>query len=209
MNGKVFNDLDRLMEIPPVANAPCLDFVNTIDNWFSPSYDYITNYEALLFWSERVFIVTKNQSSLLLAKGQKDAHAANKIVRLGARHRLLLHDLFASVASGSAPSSELLDRLHVFHAKAIANSKLIAHGSNFALSWDHSDHLAVPLFVIAHTAYDLLATGTLDRIKVCPTCGSLFYDTSKNAKRRWCSMDTCGVQDKMRRYHMRARQKRD
>ncbi|WP_344746998.1 CGNR zinc finger domain-containing protein [Streptosporangium vulgare] len=35
----------------------------------------------------------------------------------------------------------------------------------------------------------------------CPSCYWLFLDTSKNGRRRWCSMTTCGSRDKARRYY--------
>jgi len=28
--------------------------------------------------------------------------------------------------------------------------------------------------------------------KECPNCGWLFFDKSKNGRRKWCSMQTCG-----------------
>jgi predicted RNA-binding Zn ribbon-like protein len=49
----------------------------------------------------------------------------------------------------------------------------------------------------------LLTQGQLDRLGECPSCGWLFLDTSKNRRRRWCSMATCGSRDKARRYYER------
>ncbi|MEO1679252.1 MAG: CGNR zinc finger domain-containing protein [Pseudomonadota bacterium] len=41
------------------------------------------------------------------------------------------------------------------------------------------------------------------RIKKCagPRCGWLFVDESRNGRRRWCSMETCGNRAKARRFH--------
>ncbi|MGH8826162.1 MAG: CGNR zinc finger domain-containing protein [Jiangellaceae bacterium] len=47
----------------------------------------------------------------------------------------------------------------------------------------------------------LLTTGPLDRIGRCPGCGCLFLDTSRNGRRRWCSMSTCGSRTKSARYY--------
>ena len=46
----------------------------------------------------------------------------------------------------------------------------------------------------------------LSRVKMCPgeNCGWLFIDETRNARRRWCSMETCGNRAKAsRHYHRR------
>jgi predicted RNA-binding Zn ribbon-like protein len=49
----------------------------------------------------------------------------------------------------------------------------------------------------------LLTTASYVKIKECPSCGWLFLDKSKNGKRRWCNMLTCGSNDKATRYYHR------
>jgi predicted RNA-binding Zn ribbon-like protein len=66
--------------------------------------------------------------------------------------------------------------------------------------------LGGPLWLIAQSAVELLTEGELRRIKQCPgagDCGWLFYDTSRNGTRRWCSMEGCGSRVKMRRQYAR------
>lgn len=47
--------------------------------------------------------------------------------------------------------------------------------------------------------------GTWQRLKVCRNdeCRFAFYDKSKNARRQWCSMATCGCREKARNYRAR------
>jgi predicted RNA-binding Zn ribbon-like protein len=47
--------------------------------------------------------------------------------------------------------------------------------------------------------------GDWDRMRECnnPTCTSVFYDRSKNRSAKWCSMQTCGNRDKVRRFRER------
>ncbi|HZN76912.1 MAG TPA: CGNR zinc finger domain-containing protein [Micromonosporaceae bacterium] len=47
--------------------------------------------------------------------------------------------------------------------------------------------------------------GTWDRLKICGNdeCAVVFYDRSKNACRRWCSMEVCGNRVKTRAYRQR------
>jgi predicted RNA-binding Zn ribbon-like protein len=47
-----------------------------------------------------------------------------------------------------------------------------------------------------------------ERIRSCqhPACVLWFYDATRNATRRWCSMATCGNRAKAQRHYQRARQ---
>lgn len=49
--------------------------------------------------------------------------------------------------------------------------------------------------------------GTWRRLKLCPAddCQRVYYDKSKNASRRWCSMTVCGNRSKTRAYRHRQR----
>lgn len=51
-------------------------------------------------------------------------------------------------------------------------------------------------------AFEAMQTGVWKRFKLCrePTCRASYYDASKPAAKTWCSMDTCGSRNKMRRY---------
>jgi predicted RNA-binding Zn ribbon-like protein len=56
---------------------------------------------------------------------------------------------------------------------------------------------------LADEAVSLLRGEEITRLGACAGCGWLFIDTSRAHARRWCSMNACGVRDKMRRYHRR------
>lgn len=60
--------------------------------------------------------------------------------------------------------------------------------------------------IIAVSAFAILADKReRDRLKLCPgdNCGWLFLDETKNARRRWCSMDSCGNRAKAARHYAR------
>jgi predicted RNA-binding Zn ribbon-like protein len=65
--------------------------------------------------------------------------------------------------------------------------------------------LKEPLWIILKSLYDLVTEMDMGRVKECPTCGYVFYDETKNGKRRWCNPLNCGTQDKMNRYHQKLR----
>lgn len=53
--------------------------------------------------------------------------------------------------------------------------------------------------------YEASLAGTLARLRPCGSdeCGWVFYDHSRNASARWCSMEVCGMRVKARRYRAR------
>ncbi len=46
-----------------------------------------------------------------------------------------------------------------------------------------------------------------NRLKTCPGlhCGWIFLDETKNARRKWCSMEACGNREKSKRNYERRR----
>ncbi|WP_394427819.1 CGNR zinc finger domain-containing protein [Streptomyces sp. SGAir0957] len=69
-------------------------------------------------------------------------------------------------------------------------------------------HLTAPRKALAALAIawsELAVTGEAARLKRCSehACAWVFWDTSKNRSRRWCSMRVCGNRAKARRYAAR------
>ena len=92
--------------------------------------------------------------------------------------------------------------------EAVAHARLAPTGDGYDWSWKEPDDLGRPLWPVARSAVELLTDGDLRRVKECPgadDCGWLFYDTSRNGARRWCSMEGCGSRVKMRRHYARHR----
>lgn len=62
--------------------------------------------------------------------------------------------------------------------------------------------------LIAASAISIIADEReITRLKMCPgeNCGWLFIDETKNARRKWCSMETCGNRAKAARHYLKAR----
>lgn len=64
---------------------------------------------------------------------------------------------------------------------------------------------ANPVVRLILLALEALQTDVWRRFKLCrePTCRASYYDASKAAAKTWCSMETCGSRNKMRRYRAR------
>ena len=113
--------------------------------------------------------------------------------------RTAIRTVVESIAAGRTVDDQALSTLQAAYARAISHATL-AMGDG-GLSWQWTTPTTKTLaWELATSAVALLSDGPTDRIKVCPTCGFVFLDTTKNRSRRWCSMDDCGKQEKIRRY---------
>jgi predicted RNA-binding Zn ribbon-like protein len=69
------------------------------------------------------------------------------------------------------------------------------------------DAFAGLMIPVADSAADALVLGELVRVRRCagPRCGRVFYDATRNGRRRWCDMTTCGNRAKAARHRARGR----
>jgi predicted RNA-binding Zn ribbon-like protein len=90
----------------------------------------------------------------------------------------------------------------------MSQAELFPADAGYAWQYTHApDDLLWMLAPIARSAAALLTSDQLYRVGECADlhgCGWLFYDTSRNRSRRWCSMDSCGNRAKAQRHYQRA-----
>jgi len=190
-----------------VGGALCLDFANTINSRREPEHDYLITYSDLVDWAEKVEILSGQQVKGLKQRGTQDAKKAEKALEKGRTAREILYRVFSATANKSKLKEENLTALTHLYEEAIANGQHVKVENHYEITWKADETFDALLWRIISSAENLLLSEELSRVKECPNCGWLFLDTSKNQSRRWCSMNTCGARDKMRRYHGRLRKK--
>ena len=190
-----------------VGGALCLDFVNTINSRLNPEHDYFMHYSGLVRWATKLGILFPAQSNQLQKRANQNAKEAESALLATRTLRELLYRLFSNAAKGSEPNQKDLEIFVVFHGESISRSQFVKKGNHYATTWKVDQAFDALLWPIIRSAGELLLSEQLSQVKECPGCGWLFLDTSKNQSRRWCSMNTCGARDKMRRYHKRQRSK--
>ena len=62
---------------------------------------------------------------------------------------------------------------------------------------------------LAVSALSLLGGSVISRLRICPNCGWLFADRSRNASRLWCDMAVCGNRRKAGRHYRRRKAARE
>jgi len=199
-----------LHDLRLLGGWPCLDFVNSIENRSGhPPEDFLTSYPDLMHWGAHAGLITDAAAARLIARADADEPAAGEALHRALALRTALHRLFLAIATRQRPDPADLEHLRLAYADTMSGATLVPANDHFAWEWRPDEQrLDQLLWPVARSAVELLTAGDLRRIKVCENpfgCGWLFYDGSKNGSRRWCSMEGCGSQVKMRRQYARRR----
>jgi predicted RNA-binding Zn ribbon-like protein len=186
----------------------CLDFANTIEGPHSAKpEDFLRDYTDLARWGYHAGVLSEAASAQLLQLAEASPKAAATTFARGRALRTAITRVFHAIATGTAPRPSDLALLQSEYRSAMRHGQLLQRDDQYAWDWpDEGTALEQPLWPIARSAIDLLTQDNLARVKECPgagDCGWLFYDTSKNGSRRWCSMEGCGSRLKMRRQYAR------
>jgi predicted RNA-binding Zn ribbon-like protein len=179
----------------------CLDFVNSIHNRYANEVeDYLHHPERFIDWCVRAGALSSDDRVSLPRTAQQRAGLMREVVTL----RDHLHALFAAKIDDVPPPPDAVRRLDRWLHRAWTGQTFGADGQ---LHWRADARDArLPLKRIALDALDLFGDPSISRLRRCDnttSCGWLFIDTSKNQRRRWCAMETCGTADKMQRYRKR------
>ena len=175
----------------------CIDFANSIhDRSAIATEDYLSTPERYAEWAKRAGAVAADEA-ILLAESHDDRARFMADIRTlrDAIYRLLIATL-----DGVALPADALRTANAWLLEARKDQALAADG-RLILRADRCD-ASLPLKRIALDLVDTLAMAQagefrLGRCANQSSCGWLFADTSKNGRRRWCAMETCGVASKM------------
>jgi predicted RNA-binding Zn ribbon-like protein len=207
----------------PWGGVLCLDFANTLEPRGGPPpvtvpegfmfRDELLSYDDLVAWTVHVGALPVNTGEALLATAESHHEQAHEVLKRGHALRDAIYRVFWALAHRQPATADDLEILAQEHADGAAAATLIASADGVCWQWpEDGTHLVRPLWPIAWSATDLVTTGEMARMKVCPgtpgqavACAWLFYDTTKSRTRRWCSMSDCGGVAKARRQTARRR----
>lgn len=183
----------------------CLDFVNTIhDRINEPERDYWVTHVHLLQWALKAGSIRPGDYEALLKHFESRPARGPKLLKEAIKLRELLYRIFHPLSSGKKIAGKDLEAFNVILSKCLLHLRLKAHDKGFSQSWQLKPGESMIIFVpVIYSAYELLLSDRLNRIKECSNCGWLFLDTTKNGTRRWCSMSTCGSIVKAKEWYHR------
>ncbi|MBY0449164.1 MAG: CGNR zinc finger domain-containing protein [Cyanobacteria bacterium] len=204
--------LKGLTDFPPgflfLSNHPALDLLNTELNFQDSGFDLIQTPEELLRWLLESKLVTPetyqetSQQLGILSEVQKSC-----LMNHFATCRRLFRDVLQS--EGAEPA--LSDFNRFIQDFPLTKSLVLANDTTehvAGVSIQETSTLPFPmnlLHLVIAACLDCLTRVALSRIHQCENeaCVLLFWDTSKNQTRRWCSMDLCGNRMKVAAFRER------
>jgi len=190
------------------GGALCLDFCNTWESRSDPSCDLLRAYPELASWAAAGGLITRDGERDLLRRAAGRPAEASSAFEQAIALRESIFRTFSHLAAGADAAEEDIAVLN--RALAAATPQLELKPGDRCCSWRWAgpdDALDCMLWPVVRSAAELLTSETVDRVRECasPTCSWLFIDTSRNRRRRWCDMSTCGNRAKARRYYRRHR----
>ena len=189
-----------------------LDFVNTVDWRADPTRrrDLLVAFEDLLAWAKASTLLGTAELRAMRAAARRDEAAATRSLGRVRRLREVLARVLAAAGRNTRPPDRDVRLLNAFLVAALRHRRLEIRGTTFFWSWtdgerDPFDSLIWPIVL---AAAELLASDSRTQIRECAGegCGWLFLDTSRNRRRRWCTMESCGNRAKARRFYQRSRE---
>jgi predicted RNA-binding Zn ribbon-like protein len=194
------------------AEKLCLSFANTAD-WHASDQpiEGLKCYWDLLNWGFIAGAISREQANQLAMIADEAPDIAEGVLRDGIELREAIYRIFSAIASLRSVATEDLQILNLFIQKSYPFLHITGSGTAFKLSWNQDlETLDQVLWPVIYSAVELLTSEELERVGQCDDdrgCGWLFYDTSRNRSRRWCSMESCGNRAKVQRHYEKQRMK--
>ncbi|RKR31738.1 ABATE domain-containing protein [Paraburkholderia sp. BL17N1] len=196
-----------------VADAPGLDFLNSLATPVDDEVDWISDGEGLLTWLEQAGLVPR---AVLAAMRSRSTPAELDAVAAQARALREWFRGFVQKRKGRPlvardlrelqPLNQLLERDERY-------GDVVADGTNGVTTfefrenrrWQSPESLLMP---IAEALAKFVCDEDFTHVKACegPRCTLLFADHTRGHARRWCSMAICGNRAKVAAHRKRLKE---
>lgn len=189
-----------------IGGNAALDFVNTASKWSSEPVDRLGGAQGFANWVKVAGLLDSEDQEILEQEIAGDPKAAARFFDDAAALRAALHRIFDAAASGAKADAADIALLNDWRTRSARHCEIRQEDGAFRRRCTEeapSQERAMRLIVDA--AEDLLLNGRLERLRSCggENCEWMFLDLSKNGRRRWCSMATCGNDHKVKQFRKR------
>jgi predicted RNA-binding Zn ribbon-like protein len=188
------------------------DFTNTSSSrGLAAHQEHLRDFDTLMQWVEHARIMPPSDCAHIRAELSGHPRRARRVFERALELRELIWEIGTALAEQRPLPSKLLDLLAAAHAENLRHAEMRIRLGSYIFVFDpRRDILAAILGPITLSALTLLMEKDLLRTKRCAgqECGWLFFDTTKNNRRRWCEMRVCGNRAKVRAIRDRQRTQR-
>lgn len=194
-------------DIELVGGALCLDFANTrrMRRQAEPR-EHLQEYADLLRFAAMTGVVDVALGQRLHAAAAQQPAAAAAALDEAKNVREAIYSFWLAQALAQPLAATDLATINAALGRALAQRRVLELNGEFVWGWNEADlDFERPLWPLVLSAGELLVSGQSEHVRKCAadTCGVIFVDTSRSQRRRWCSMQTCGNRDKVRRFRTR------
>jgi predicted RNA-binding Zn ribbon-like protein len=193
-----------------VGGELALDLTNTSSGRGTPGHqEHLRDFDTGMQWIAHARIVTPRDCAYIRTAAASRPKWARALFERLLEIRELIWTIATALAEHRPVAEKLRAALTAAHAESLRFAEIKVRDGAHIWSWNpRRDIQAAILGPITLSALTLLMEKDLSRTKRCAglECGWLFFDTTKNKRRRWCEMRVCGNRAKVRA--ARARRKR-
>jgi predicted RNA-binding Zn ribbon-like protein len=184
-----------------------LDFVNTVSYRVTEPVERLTNYNKLVFFGLESGVYRGSVDDLYIKAGQSPGLGKSALQK-AIEFREALYAIFSAIVERRAIPGNALTSLNFMLLEAMAHVRVVQNNRRFVWEWQDMDsYLGSVLWPVARAAADLMTSDEIQHLRMCAAedCAWLFLDKTKNQRRRWCDMKTCGNRVKARRHYERVK----
>ena len=185
-----------------------LDFVNSDDATHARGdgrTDALDSFDRFVGWLSASRVLDDERAMAMLRRAQQQPTGSSAALHEARRLRNVLRAL---AERGDAPQERAtqtaIAEINRILGRSAGTRRVEPRSDggfvrNFVTAGDVFAGLMIP---IIESAADALVSGELQRVRKCadPRCARVFFDGSRNGKRRWCDMKTCGNRAKAARH---------
>ena len=186
-----------------------LDFVNTDDVRRGVRMDVLRDFDALIRWLEVTHVLDSERASGIARRARQQPAGAAAALVDARRVRAALRTLAERGATSEKARSDALVEMNRVLGRSAGTRRLEGRddGSFHQSFVPVGDAFAGLMIPVVESAAEALLHGELSRVRRCgdSRCPRVFFDATRNGRRRWCDMATCGNRAKAARFRARGR----
>jgi predicted RNA-binding Zn ribbon-like protein len=190
-----------------LAGHACLDFLNTRPVVGGRPVEQLGSLEDLVRWLTRAGRIDSRAAAEALKRWADSAEGARITERARAFRETLRH-MTEGIVRERGIAAEGPAAINFILAENDGTLRLERHAGAFRTRFAARPTQAIALLgSIAEAAADLLSARDHRLVRKCgnPDCALFFFDATRNHRRQWCSMATCGNLMKVRAFRRRHR----
>lgn len=190
-----------------VGDRLWLDFVNTDDVELGVRRDALRDFTTMLDWLVAAGVIDLDRRAAVLRRAEQQPAGATAALLDARRVRGALRALAERGLGNVDVRTEAVNEINRVLGRSAGTRRLEPLGDgHYARSFvAGGDAFAALMIPVVDDAADALINGELIRVRRCSDtrCRRVFLDGTKNGRRRWCDMATCGNRAKAARHRAR------